>query len=155
MNLANLSFNQLFAQAEEIGAKYQNPEERETLAKEIAQSTEQVAELVFQFAKKTAIAAYQILTSEKAIHIYRSIILAIVLTMTVIGIGLYKAAQHYWSEYGQQPTLQLYTYTKRRKRIAQWQLSRWIRLAAQKGRDRLSNEWANLVTLVSVGVYGL
>lgn len=144
MNLANLSFNQLSTQAEKISAKYQSPEERETLAKQITQSTQ-----------KAAIAAYQVLTSEKAIHTYRSIILAIVLTMAVIGIGLYKAARHYWTEYGQQPTLQVYTYAKRRKRIAQWQLSRWIRLAARKGRDRVSKEWANLVTLVSVGWYGL
>jgi hypothetical protein len=144
MNLANLSFNQLFAQAEEIGAKCQNPEEREAIIKSIAQST-----------KNAAIAAYQVATSEKAIHIYRSIILAIVLTMAVIGIGLYKAAQHYWTEYGQQPTLRLYAYARRRQRIAQWQLSRWIRLAARKGRDRVSNEWANLVTLVSFSWYGL
>jgi hypothetical protein len=71
------------------------------------------------------------LTSEKAQHIYKNIIIAVALTVAVIVIGLSKAAQYYWSEFVKPASIVAINYakTKARKVISQIQLSEWIELA--------------------------
>jgi hypothetical protein len=71
------------------------------------------------------------LTSEKAQHIYKSIIIAVALTVAVIVIGLSKAAVYYWSKLVKPGSIVAINYTKAkaRKVISQVQLSEWIELA--------------------------
>jgi hypothetical protein len=75
------------------------------------------------------------LTSEKAQHIYRSIIIAVALTVAVIVIGLSKAAAYYWSEFVKPGSIVAVNYTKAkaRKVISQIQLSEWIESAKFQG----------------------
>jgi hypothetical protein len=108
-----------------------------------------------EVAAETAAQVYEVASSDRAKAIYKQILWAIVVISVVIGVGLYRAVRHYWAEYGQQPTFQLYKSTRRRARIIQWQLSRWVRAAYRKAVVRLTCEWANLVSIVAIGWQGI
>lgn len=123
-------------------------------------------ELLYDRCKEYAVAAkevagevmakvWEVATSDRAQEIYKQILWAIVVVCVVIGVGLYRAARHYWVQHGQQPTLRAYKSARRRARISQWQLSRWVRLAYRKAVRQLACEWANLVSIVAVGWYGI
>lgn len=50
-------------------------------------------------AKFAADKAVEIAVSEKAIHFYKSVVIAVVLLVAVVIIGLGKAAKYYWAEF--------------------------------------------------------
>lgn len=143
MNLDNLSLGQLFAQADEIGNKYQSAEERAAFAQEMAEHVKEIAAL----AKEGAIAAgksvWSALTSEKAQHIYKSISLAIILTLAVIAIGLSKAAQCYWKEWIKPVGLIVWAYGQDQS-VKVWRVT----------RHRMECEWQNVVSLFAIVIGG-
>lgn len=155
MDFQNMSLAQLFAAADEIGNKYVSQEDREKFAAEMAEHAKEIATLAGEKAIEVGKLTWVALSSEKAQHVYRSILLAIVLTMAVIGIGLAKAAQHYWAEWVKPCGSILIAYTtdqaKKRVQIARAILQEWRRVATQ----RIAFEWQTLIELVVTGWQGV
>jgi hypothetical protein len=153
MDFQNMSLGELFAAADEIGNKYVSKEDREKFAAEMADNAKEIAALTKEKAIGLGKLTWAALTSEKAQHVYRSVLLAIVLTMAVIGIGLAKAAQHYWAEFKPVGSIVI-AYTtdqaKKRARVARAVLQEWRRVTTQ----RIAFEWQTLIELVVTGWQG-
>ena len=154
MDFQSMSLGELFAAADEIGNKYVSKEDREKFAAEMAEHAKEIASITGEKAIELGKLTWAALTSEKAQHIYKSVLLAIVLTMAVIGIGLAKAAQHYWAEFKPVGAIVI-AYTtdqdKKRVQIARAILQEWRRVATQ----RIAFEWQTLIELVVTGWQGV
>lgn len=138
----SMSLSELFAAAEEIGAKYQTAEERAAFARELSQSAKEIAA---QTSKK----AWEVATSDRAIQFYRQIVVVSLLVILFLGAAIYYTAQAIFTFWLRPGAIALYRKAKRQAPIAQAILSRWINAAYAKVAHRLNCEWQNLIAIAT------
>ena len=83
-----LSLKELFAQADEIGTKYQDPDEIKAVADELAQLAQDVLGKTIKATKTIAVKTFEAITSDKAIEFYRrtTYLTALALVLVVIAM---------------------------------------------------------------------
>lgn len=124
----SMNLSELFAAAEEIGAKYQSAEERAALARELAQAA----------ARHTVtgvVTAWAALTSPRAVATYRAVLTVIAIVLAIVLIGssialtrLYRRIQpQVMTLCRQAPPTALTLYRRTRAAIPQAVLSQWVR----------------------------
>lgn len=85
---AESSLKELFAEADRIGTKYQDPDEIKTVADELAQLAQDVLDKTVESTKTIAIKTFEMLTSERSIEYYRRAIYLIALTVVLVVIAM-------------------------------------------------------------------
>ena len=79
-----LSLKELFAEADRIGTKYQNPEEIKALKDGLSEMAQEVLGKTIEATKTIAVKAFELITSDKAIEFYRRTIYLMALAVVLI-----------------------------------------------------------------------
>lgn len=151
MNLDNLSLFELFAQVEAIGAKYQSPEERAKFAKQMAVQTAEMAQQLGVGVAALGKKSWAVLTSDRAIALYKAILITIIVVLAATGMGLLEAAKQFWAKRGRNWAAMAYRTIRHQVKVSRAILTEWRR----RMYDRALQEADGFIHVITVGFLDL
>lgn len=130
-----LSLKELFAEADEIGTKYQDPEHVQAVKAELAQLAQEVLGKTIEATKTIAVKAFEVITSDKAIEFYRRTIYLMALTVVLVVIAMIEI----WKTFIEHERIQAATGMVKDRSA---EFVEWV-------RSSIDREWQSIVNLAS------